>query len=443
MKTASFFFAPEDVGGGGGTALADSISTTAPADFDIANYVPPTPQSVEEDILNGADDAPPEPVRQPEQKKPAPQQKQQTKPAPKPDAKKPADAPAAPEMDPEKAPVAQLRTAYQTAKSDLEATRKELETLRTDHPELKTTRAKLKEVESKAAEYEKARVDYERRLAMHDPAATQRVKDMDRAFNEEMGPLVSTMPRLQAEYGALVRDYQKVQALNGKPEFQDAFDEFEQKLVDAYGERRADRVMDLVNRGAEHIRKVQRVQQELHQDADKFLYDQQVSSYAKDRERFEKDVEGALDIDPAIAAEDPYNPLLFLQHCKKEAPEQFDEYYGKLKQVVELAMLPPRPRQKSDFPGLSDDQIADTLRKEAQQAGQAKKVMSRLALQGAMAQYFMRPFLSKLKKLEERLAGEVEDAPDPSSTGGKAAGSKVLDLNSYEAPAIDENEVYR
>lgn len=450
MKTPYWmqFLAPDGgEGGSGGAALESTISPAEP--YDVRTYEPISIADLEAQI-NGPDapeiEAPPAPKQKSPPPPKTPEAKPKTPPPAKQEAKTPPAAPetAPSELDPAKAPVNQLREAYVSTKAELETARKELEALRTDHPELKTAREELATMRKQAEEWKKAQDDYERKLALQSPAATKRMREMDAKFNEEMTERISEVPGLEPHYAKLVRDYARLP--HGKPEYGDKLADFEQELIDLLGsERKADRALPLITRGLAHWREMAKTEQELRQDSGKFIFEQESKAWEADAQKFQADAEHLLDVDPDIATADPYHPTLYLQHCAKQAPEQFNDRRDKLLKVAQMAMMPPKPRTKNDFPGLTDEQIADTLKRQAQEHLEAKRVAIRLIVQGGLTQFFHRGFWEQYKKMEERAKSEATAEPSPrtAATASRPGAGSFIDPLSYEPPAVPDERDFQ
>lgn len=445
MKTRPLFFFAADDGSSGATALAEPIAPAGGEQpHDIATYEPPSVDDITAELERGGNDVdPPPPAVEKEPVKAPP-----AKPAAKKGEAKSAVKVAAPakvegdQRKPEEIPINELRTAYTSTKSELEKTRAELATLRTDHPELKTARTELEEAKKRLETLEKSTGDYERKLAFYNPSAAKKIADMDAAFNKEITPLLAEIPKVRQEYASLVREY--AQLPHGKQEFEEAFENFEQTLVDKYGERKADRVLSLVTRGHRHLQEVGQAETELREDGGKFLFDQQSRDWSEGAKRFEEDSKEFLNVDPEIASADPYHPLFFLQHCEKEDGERFTELKDKLMQFSRRVSVGPKPRQKSDFPGMSDEQIADALKQDATQSAGEKRLAARMLVQAGLILSYHRPFWKQYKAMQERL-GE-DQLPDPSETDGKTTDktpSATVAVGEYEPPAIpSDSEFY-
>lgn len=432
--------------------FAADAAVASPADngtFDVASYVP-TPVEEIDASLDRPDDLSPAPaqqetppVEQPTPPEPKtnfpslPKDKPQESPKPEQKANKPAAKPA-PGAKKEPSPVEHLRTAYEESKTRLAEMEQELNTLRTNHPEVAQLRKDMEAERARIADFEKRERDYEMRLAAHDPRATRRFAELDKTFNETIGMEVAEMPKLQDQYNALVNKFRGLPP-RGTPEFRQAFDEFEQQIVDEHGERRLDQVLRLVRAGAKYLDDRSSVERELREQGGKFLFEEQVKEYTAAAEEFQRDADAFLDVDPSIANSDPYNPVLFLQHCAKEDPEGFTKRKDQAVELARRAFLGFKPRTKDDFPGLDDKQIAETMAKEAQNAALARKVAARRLVQGHVAMEYLRAFLPRFKEMEARLAEQHSDLPpDEAGTAGEArpANAGVVDPSNYEPPAV-------
>lgn len=421
--------------------------------MDVLNYEPPGTDDLDAAINRGGDmPNPPPPVSKPPPANPpvkvaTPAKKPEVKPL---DGKKP--DPAKPDQrKPEELPINELRTAYQTAKADLEKTRQEMESLRADHPELKSTRAELEEVRKQRDDFEKARVDYERKLAFYNPKSHTRIAKMDAEFNKEMTPQIQDIPGLAREYGSLVRQYAQLPRGAGKDEeFKAALDDLEQGIIDRYGDRKADRIMGMLQRGNRHLQEVSAVEKELQQDGGKFMFETVLGEWSEGAKKFEEDAKDFLAVTEEVAETDPYHPMFFLQHCAKEDKEHFDALKTKLMAFSRRVSLGPRPRQKSDFEGMDDQQISAKLVEEAKQASQDKRLGAKMIVQAGLLMSFWRPFYAHYQKMVERLGDDAFKDPDPGrptkdvSPAGKGptgAGDSV-DAGEYEPPAIPDESTF-
>lgn len=429
-RYSRLFLAPDagEPAGGAPAAVLD-----APAAIDNpGDYVPESPADIEA-MINGTAPAK-EPAKKEEPTKPGEK---------KPDAAKTAKVGEKPKEG--DVPVKQLREQYEATKAEntKHAARiAELEKAQSDNPTITDLRTQLTTAQTEAKAAREEADSLQKRIAMHDPAATRKVKELETKFNSDIGSVFEMVPDLSGSYASLVREFGALP--RGKEDYSAKFKEFREKVREQFPDD-VQAVMDAVNKGHQFNGERGNLESTLREDAGKMMHEENASRWNTASKVLETDLATVLDVPEDIATSDPYNPLMFLKHVAEADPEAFGKQKAQITSFVRGIMIGPKPKTAADFPGMSPEQVTAALQKEQQAFIADRNKSAKYMIQGMMTLANLRGFLEGYKKLEERVEKASKAAP-PDPTKAAGVDSPTGDtLKDYVPPTPDELErsVYR
>lgn len=416
----------EDDGGGGGGGTEQVINV---ADFE------PTGAAELEAMVNGI-----EPPAKPQAQQPAPEEKPKQEEPPKKHETQPEkkQEPAAKTRD--KDPV-HLRKEYEATKAErdtLKAQIAEMEKAVKENPEIASLRSELDSLKKERETLAKSAEDYERKLAMHDPLATRKMRELDDKFNTEIKNVFDLVPDLDGDYVGLVRQFASLPR-NSREEYNQSLKEFRDAIRDKYPDDFAT-VFDAVNKGYQHRIESAKLADQLRTDSSRFHHEERLKLWEGGVKGLEEDAKTFFEVPEDIAESDPHNPVLFLKTIRESLPEDkqaaFDKQQQQTMAFVKRFMLGGRPKTAQDYPGMTPEQVAEAQAKESESLYGERKAGARMLAQGIMLLANLRPFLADYTKMQARLAELAQQQPpDPTGSGeSNRHTDSSTDLSKWEPP---------
>lgn len=394
----------------------------------ITEFEAPNPGDMLADITGGKDTEPnddpqkKEPVKEPDKKEPEPE--------PKP-AKEP--------------PAKQLREQYEATKKENADLKAKLEAAEKvdNHPKVKELSEKLEALTREREELSKKTEEYEKKLAISDPLANTKVRELQDKFNAEYSSAIEMVPEIADNFHALVREFAALPR-EDRTAYAQALSEFETKLEDIVGPRKYGTAMDIIRKGQQFMGEHRKLVNEVQTDAKRIAFEQQEKQWKEYDTEVSSELAEALSVPEGLETSDPHSPLLFINKTlevmeepkRKELLEKVDTFARKL-------FAGQKPRSDKEYVGLTPEEIQQKQSEEAQWYKEARKMGVRALKQGLLTLALQRPFMAEYAKMRDALERKSKaNPPDPTAgTGDKGGGSADDDIANFKPPVADLDRI--
>lgn len=388
----------------------------SPADASVIDYVP---EDISGDFLSKEPPAPP----------PA------APPAAPPAT--PPPAPAGKDKPPGEGVAGQLRTELNAVKLERDELK---ERLGKEDPRVKALDEEVKAAAGKLAAADKRLKEYETKLALADPAVTEKLRVMDSDFDTKAGRFYESVPEMNADaVTQLAREYHKLPF--NTPEYKDALAAFEAKVNAELGgdetteSRKLDKALGFIQDFRQYSLDRNRTQKEVQDSALKLKRDSEVQKFTGERTWISKALAEADKLPEGMAETSPFHPRVMLANFKQQMPPETVAAVSKgIPEYINLVLAGPKPSTEEDYAGLSEQQIQEFEAEKQQKYTSARRTAVDVMHNGLLALRIVPSMMKEIARLKDMLKQAPTAPPDPTKPGDAKPGED--DIAAYEPDPV-------